>query len=57
MFTDVVLPQRTSLCNLTLGELECLSGQCYLASKKCDGIYDCIDHTDEAACNYIIFNK
>lgn len=56
VFTDVVLPQRISKCNQTNGYLECLSGECYLASKKCDGFNDCADLTDEASCKYIMFS-
>lgn len=50
VFTDVVLPLRVTLCNRTLGQAECLNGQCYMANRKCDGHHDCSDGTDEALC-------
>ncbi|VVC38101.1 Hypothetical protein CINCED_3A025405 [Cinara cedri] len=55
VFTDVVLPLRITLCNRTLGQAECLNGQCYMANRKCDGHLDCSDGTDEALCP--IFNR
>lgn len=45
-----------SLCNQTQGYAECLNGHCYLASRKCDGHFDCDDKTDEALCNFILLN-
>lgn len=52
VFTDVELPRRFNPCNASLGFGECLSGRCYPFFKKCDGIRDCDDGTDEAGCNY-----
>ncbi|KOB65177.1 Uncharacterized protein OBRU01_19154, partial [Operophtera brumata] len=40
------------LCNSSLGLGECLEGGCYPLSKKCDGAYDCSDHTDESNCEH-----
>ncbi|GIX68758.1 uncharacterized protein CEXT_280941 [Caerostris extrusa] len=35
----------------------CLSGQCYPSHKKCDGIRDCDDGTDEGDCFQIQLNE
>lgn len=56
VFTDVELPRRLGYCNATLGYGECLTGRCYLLSKKCDGIRDCDDGTDEAGCEFFNLN-
>lgn len=50
VFTDTVLHRRPELCNRTQGFGECLTGRCYRLEKKCDGIFDCEDGTDEARC-------
>jgi len=50
VFSDVVLPRRPDFCNATLGFQECLDGRCYRINKKCDGVLDCEDGTDEANC-------
>ncbi|KAM7353925.1 macroglobulin complement-related [Cochliomyia hominivorax] len=50
VFTDGYVPRRSDNCNATLGYGECLSGRCYRLDKKCDGIFDCDDGTDEIAC-------
>lgn len=52
VFSDVPLPRRPSNCNASLGVGECLEGGCYPLSKRCDGTYDCTDHTDEANCDH-----
>lgn len=50
VFTDALIYRRPDLCNQTQGYGECLSGRCYRLEKKCDGIFDCEDGTDEARC-------
>lgn len=50
VFSDVEVPRRFSYCNATQGFGECLNGRCYHFSKKCDGILDCEDGTDESGC-------
>lgn len=50
VFTDGIVPRRTEFCNRTLGYEECLNGRCYRDFKKCDGIIDCEDGTDEINC-------
>lgn len=55
VFSDVVVPRRLNYCNLTQGLAECLNGRCYQIYRKCDGVFDCEDGTDEAGCKYFIF--
>lgn len=43
---DSVVP----LPNCTGDTLECDKGRCIPNSYRCDGLYDCLDHTDEANC-------
>ena len=31
-------------------QFQCRSGQCIPAGDRCDGVYDCYDHTDEYNC-------
>jgi len=50
VFTDALIYRRPDICNRTQGYGECLSGRCYRLEKKCDGIFDCEDGTDEARC-------
>lgn len=50
VFTDVDLPRRYTACNASLGYAECLSGRCYPMAKRCDGLRDCDDGTDESGC-------
>ena len=50
VFSDVLVPRRLDFCNVTQGFQECLDGRCYRINKKCDGILDCEDGTDEANC-------
>ncbi|XP_035435862.2 CD109 antigen [Spodoptera frugiperda] len=50
VFSDVAVTRRYSTCNVSQGYGECLEGGCYPLSKRCDGAYDCPDHTDEANC-------
>ncbi|XP_054001189.1 CD109 antigen [Hylaeus anthracinus] len=52
VFTDAFVYRRPDNCNQTLGYGECLSGRCYRLDKKCDGIFDCEDGTDEAVCEH-----
>ncbi|KAG7207858.1 hypothetical protein KM043_009457 [Ampulex compressa] len=53
VFTDAFVYRRPEYCNRTQGFGECLSGRCYRLEKKCDGVFDCEDGTDETQCNYV----
>jgi len=55
VFSDIMLPRRLEFCNETAGFYSCLTGnnQCYHLSRKCDGIRDCADGTDESNCRLI----
>ncbi|KAL4720243.1 hypothetical protein ACJJTC_005187 [Scirpophaga incertulas] len=48
VFTDVSVPRRPSMCNESMGFLECMEGGCYHREARCDGKQDCSDRTDEA---------
>ncbi|KAH9631713.1 hypothetical protein HF086_014714, partial [Spodoptera exigua] len=50
VFSDVSVTRRYSTCNVSQGYGECLEGGCYPLTKRCDGAYDCPDHTDESNC-------
>ncbi|XP_069675686.1 CD109 antigen isoform X2 [Periplaneta americana] len=52
VFSDVLVPRRPDFCNTSQGLQECLDGRCYRANKKCDGVLDCEDGTDEANCGH-----
>ncbi|KAJ9591586.1 hypothetical protein L9F63_001940, partial [Diploptera punctata] len=52
VFSDVLVPRRPDFCNVSLGLSECLNGRCYRMDKKCDGVLDCEDGTDETNCGY-----
>ncbi|KAK4884325.1 hypothetical protein RN001_000596 [Aquatica leii] len=52
VFSDTEVPRRLSFCNISQGWGECLNGECYRHSDKCNGVFDCRDGTDEAACNF-----
>lgn len=54
VFSDVPVARRHSLCNASLGVAECLEGGCYSMSKRCDGVADCSDRSDESNCEYIL---
>ncbi|XP_015109945.1 CD109 antigen [Diachasma alloeum] len=53
VFTDAHIYRRPDTCNRTQGFAECISGsiRCYRFDKKCDGVFDCEDGTDEARCS------
>lgn len=50
VLSDVLVPRRPSVCNASQGVGECLEGGCYPLAKRCDGILDCTDRSDEANC-------
>lgn len=50
VFTDAHMYRRPDNCNRSQGFEECLTGRCYRIEKKCDGVLDCEDGTDEALC-------
>lgn len=50
VFSDIMLPRKLSYCNISQGYGECLNGRCFRIEKKCDGINDCEDGTDEISC-------
>ncbi|KAK2723405.1 hypothetical protein QYM36_001916, partial [Artemia franciscana] len=50
VFTDANVVRRFEACNETFGQGTCLSGACYPLWKRCDGAFDCQDHSDEKNC-------
>ncbi|XP_054721683.1 CD109 antigen-like [Uloborus diversus] len=56
-FTNLVISSMPTFCNASSNLGSCLSGQCYPAHKKCDGVRDCDDGTDEGSCFQIQLNE
>ncbi|XP_035214873.1 CD109 antigen-like isoform X2 [Stegodyphus dumicola] len=50
VFSNLVISSMPTFCNSSFDLSSCLSGQCYPTHKKCDGIRDCDDGTDEGSC-------
>ncbi|CAH0713091.1 unnamed protein product, partial [Brenthis ino] len=52
VLSDVSVWRRASACNASLGLAECLDGACYPHDRRCDGVADCNDRTDETNCQH-----
>ncbi|CAG5055792.1 unnamed protein product [Parnassius apollo] len=52
VFSDVELTRRPGSCAAAQGLAECLDGGCFPLDKRCDGVADCADRTDEAGCSH-----
>ncbi|CAG9805498.1 unnamed protein product [Chironomus riparius] len=52
VFTDGLIPRRPGYCNISVGQMECLTGRCYPIEQRCDGYFNCDDGADEAGCDY-----
>ena len=45
-----VTPPYAFAADCLEGEARCLSRGCYNATRRCDGVSDCADHSDELGC-------
>ncbi|KAF5272540.1 hypothetical protein FQA39_LY07864 [Lamprigera yunnana] len=52
VFSDTEVPRRLNFCNASQGWAECLNGDCYKQTDRCNGIIECRDGTDESGCNF-----
>ncbi|GIY90987.1 hypothetical protein CDAR_123091 [Caerostris darwini] len=57
VFTNLMISEMPTFCNASFDLSACLSGQCYPSHKKCDGVRDCDDGTDEGDCFQIQLNE
>ncbi|XP_055943633.1 CD109 antigen-like [Argiope bruennichi] len=57
VFTNLVISEMPNFCNASHDLSSCLSGQCYPTHKRCDGVRDCDDGTDEGSCFQIQLNE
>jgi len=46
-----VIPMLLFYVDCTAGDFRCGNGQCIPSCKRCDGILDCYDHSDEHGCS------
>ncbi|GFT53743.1 CD109 antigen [Nephila pilipes] len=57
VFSNLIISETPNFCNASYDLSPCLSGQCYPTHKKCDGVNDCDDGTDEGSCFQIQLNE
>ncbi|XP_015919307.1 CD109 antigen [Parasteatoda tepidariorum] len=57
VFTNLIVSYLPYFCNTSTDLSSCKSGQCYPTNKKCDGIRDCEDGTDEGSCFQMQLNE
>ncbi|GFQ90018.1 pregnancy zone protein, partial [Trichonephila clavata] len=57
VFSNLIISEMPNFCNASFDLSPCLSGQCYPTHKKCDGVRDCDDGTDEGSCFQLQLNE